>query len=77
MVGVPLKAKRGFSEWFGLLLAFITLLVIPDWVRGVITMVREDHWTWIFIPVMICIGYGWNSYLVKRWWNPDAYKFKW
>jgi hypothetical protein len=32
---------------------------------------------WIFIPVMIGIGYGWNSYLVKRWWNPSTYKFKW
>jgi hypothetical protein len=40
-------------------------------------MVREDHWTWIFIPVMIGIGYGWNSYLVKQWWNPGTYKFKW
>jgi len=46
-------------------------------VRGVVNMVREAHWTWVFIPVMIGIGYGWNSYLLKRWWNPDAYKIKW
>ena len=37
-------------------------------------MVRESHWTWVFVPVMIGIGYGWNSYFVKRWWNPDANK---
>ena len=74
---MPLRAKRGFSEWFGLFLVFLTLLVIPSWVRGVINMVRETHWTWVFIPVMIGIGYGWNSYLLKRSWNPDAYKIKW
>jgi len=77
MAGMPLRAKRGFREWFGLFLVFLTLLVIPGWVRDVINMVRETHWTWVFIPVMIGIGYGWNSYLLKRWWNPDAYKIKW
>jgi hypothetical protein len=77
MAGMPLRAKRGFREWFGLFLVFLTLLVIPGWVRDVIRMVRETHWTWVFIPVMIGIGYGWNSYLLKRWWNPDAYKIKW
>ena len=77
MAGMPLRAKRGFREWFGLSLVFLTLLGIPGSVRGVIDMVRETHWTWVFIPLMIGIGYGWNSFLLKRWWNPDAYKIKW
>jgi hypothetical protein len=68
MAGMPLRAKRGFREWFGLFLVFLTLLVIPGWVRGVINMVRETHCAWVFIPVMIGIGYGWN---------PDAHKIKW
>ena len=77
MADMPLRAKRGFMEWAGLFLVCLTLLGIPSWVRGVINMVRETHWTWVFIPVMLGIGYGWNSYFVKRWWNPDAYKIKW
>jgi hypothetical protein len=43
---MPLRAKRGFSEWFGLFLVFLTLLAIPSWVRDVINMVRETHWPW-------------------------------
>jgi len=77
MAAVPLRAKRGFGEWFGLFMVFLTLLAIPSGVRDVIRMVREMHWTLVFIPVMIGIGYGWNSYLLKRWWNPNAYKIKW
>jgi hypothetical protein len=77
MAGMPLKAKRGFMEWFGLFLAGMTILSLPGWVRGVIGMVRETHWTAIFIPFWICLGYWWNSFLIKRWWNPDAYKIKW
>jgi hypothetical protein len=77
MTAMPLRARRGFSEWFGLFLVLVMLLAIPSWVRDVINMVRETRWTWVFIPVWIGIGYGWNSYLLKRWWNPDAYKIKW
>jgi hypothetical protein len=46
-------------------------------VRDSIAMVRETHWTWVFIPVCVGLGYGWNSYWVKRWWNPEAHKIKW
>jgi hypothetical protein len=74
---MPLRAKRGFREWFGLCLVFLTLLALPSGVRDTINLVRETHWTWIFIPAWIGIGYWWNSYLIKRWWNPDAYKIKW
>ena len=35
---MPLRAKRGFREWFGLFLVFLTLLVIPGWVRDVINL---------------------------------------
>ncbi len=73
---MPLRAKRGFLEWFGLCLVVITVLGLPSWFRGVIQMVRETHWTWMLIPVMVGLGYGWNSWLVKRWWNPDAYRPK-
>jgi hypothetical protein len=77
MAAMPLRAKRGFLEWFGLVLVAMTLLSIPSIVRDSIAMVRETHWTWVFIPVCVGLGYGWNSYWVKRWWNPEAHKIKW
>jgi len=74
---MPFRAKRGFLEWGGLFLVFMTLLAIPTMVRDSIDMVRKAHWTWVFIPVWVSVGYGWNSYWVKRWWNPEAHKIKW
>lgn len=77
MPSMPLRAKRGFFEWFGLVLVILTILGLPGWVRGVIGMVRGMHWTAIFVPFYIGLGYWWNSYLIKRWWNPEAHKIKW
>jgi hypothetical protein len=74
---MPLRAKRGFSEWFGLLLVVLTISQVPYAVGGMVSVAREDHWMWFLIPIVLGIGYGWNSYLVKRWWNPDAYRVKW
>jgi len=74
---MPRSAKRGFREWFGLFLVIVVLLSIPTWVLGVTHMVRETHWTWVLILVIFGFGCGWNCYLIKRWWNPEAYKFKW
>lgn len=77
MAGMPLRARRGFFEWFGLILVFFTILGLPRWVRDVVGLVRETHWSAIFIPFWLGLGYWWNSYLIKRWWNPDAYRTKW
>jgi hypothetical protein len=74
---MPLRAKRGFSEWFGLLLVVLVLLNCPYAIGGMIGEARKSHWMWFLIPIVLGIAYGWNSYLVKRWWNPDAYKIKW
>jgi hypothetical protein len=77
MVGMPLRAKRNFIDWFGLLLAVLTLLNVPSAVREMISTAKEDHRMWFLMPIVLGMGYGWNSYLLKRWWNPEAYKIKW